>query len=172
MTKLRHYDHLDTSRFVTFSCYRRLTLLGQEAVRDLIVSHLKVFRKRTGIMILGYVIMPEHVHLVLYPPKGISLGVEIGKLKGSASRDLTKIVDEVPKRLLRDGTETKQVAIWHRRCYDHNCRTRETTIEKIEYCHNNPVKRGLISDPSGWRWSSYRWYNGFDDAILEVDGID
>lgn len=172
MTKLRHFDNLDTSRFVTFSCYRRIALFDRDDARDLFVSHLNRFRKHTGIKILGYVIMPEHIHLVLKPPKESSLGIEIGKLKGRSAGDLMKIVKEAPFRLLCDGTETKYRAFWQRRCYDHNCRTRETIIEKIEYCHNNPVKRGLTSDPSGWRWSSFCWYEGYDETILEIDGID
>lgn len=92
MTQLRHYDNLGTARFVTFSCYHRLALLGSRNARDLFVLHLNRFRKHTGIKIIGYVIMPEHVHLVLLPSKGTSLGREIGKLKGSAARDLLKIV--------------------------------------------------------------------------------
>ena len=172
MTRLRHYDHLDTTRFVTFSCYRRLTLLDTDIARDLFVSHLNIFRRRTGIKILGYVIMPEQVHLVLHPPHEMSLGKEIGKLKGLSSGDLSKIVPKTPKRLLRGGVETKYQAVWQRRCYDHNCRTPETTNEKIDYCHINPVKRGLTSDPSEWRWSSYRWYYGYDNVILELDSID
>jgi len=40
MTRLRHFDNLDTARFVTFSCYRRLALLGGGNARDLFVSHL------------------------------------------------------------------------------------------------------------------------------------
>ena len=172
MTKLRHYDDLETSRFVTFSCYQRLPLFGQKTTRDLFCSYLHQFREQTGIKILGYVIMPEHVHLVLHPPTGCSLGREIGKLKGRSANELLSTLKDTPLRLLCDGTQTESRAFWHRRCYDHNCRSRETTIEKIEYCHSNPVKRGLVSDPAEWIWSSYRWYNGYDDAILDIDDID
>ncbi len=60
----------------------------------------------------------------------------------------------------------------NRRGYDHNCRARDTVLEKINYCHNNPVKRGLVSEPGEWRWSSYNWYAGVTDGPIEMDGID
>ena len=58
---------------------------------------------------------------------------------------------------------------WQKRCYDHNCRTLETTLEKISYCHNNPVRRGLVAEPGDWRWSSYNCYQGVEDVPLTVD---
>lgn len=61
---------------------------------------------------------------------------------------------------------------WQRRRYDHNCRTAESVREKIRYCHNNPVQRGLVAEPSEWLWSSYNWYRGRRDVPLAIDGID
>gem|GEM_PF-6924353 len=55
------------------------------------------------------------------------------------------------------------------RCYDHNCRSSDKVTEKINYCHNNPVTRGLGSEPGQWRWSSYNWYMGQSDVPLEMD---
>lgn len=60
---------------------------------------------------------------------------------------------------------------WERRCYDHNCRSVETTKEKINYCHNNPVRRGLVTEPGEYVWSSYNWYQGKRDVPLEIDEV-
>jgi putative transposase len=62
--------------------------------------------------------------------------------------------------------------LWQRRCYDHNCRTPEVVRQKIEYCHRNPVRRGLVDHPSEWRWSSYNWYHGEGQILLNIDGIE
>ena len=48
----------------------------------------------------------------------------------------------------------------------------DVVVEKINYCHNNPVKVGLISEPGQWSWSSYNWYNGANEVPLEVDGVE
>jgi len=48
----------------------------------------------------------------------------------------------------------------------------ESTREKIEYCHANPVRKGLVKCPSEWRWSSYKWYEGHTDVPIEMDAIE
>ena len=121
----------------------------------------------------GYVIMPEHVHLVLHPPDNLKLGPMIGRVKSqSAGRIITEGLMKLPRacRLVRDGSERR--VFWQPRCYDHNCRTPERGIEKINYCHKNPVVRGFVGEPGQWRWSSYNWYMGETDVPLAMDEFD
>ncbi|MBD3297162.1 MAG: hypothetical protein GF341_00770, partial [candidate division Zixibacteria bacterium] len=157
MPRLRHYDNLGLARFVTFSCYHRYKLLRHPRVIRQFLSEMERMRNN-GIDILGYVIMPEHVHLVLLPPDGTRLGVEIGRLKSRSAREMSPILDQLygqrteKLRVRRDGEERR--VFWQRRCYDHNCRTTETAKEKIVYCHKNPVKRGLAGSPGDYPWSS------------------
>jgi putative transposase len=65
-----------------------------------------------------------------------------------------------------------RLVFWQIRCYDHNCRTPEIVREKIEYCHKNPVVRGLVSDPAEWSCSSYNWYAGCENVPLSMDEAD
>jgi putative transposase len=174
MTLLRHYDHLNTVRFVTFSCYRRLPLLTEET-NTIVVFHIDSMRRRTGAHLLGWVIMPEHVHLVLYPPDAVKLGFVIGRLKAFSSRDIfarwsAQGKSRLDLRVERNG-HVKNV-FWQRRCYDHNCRNWNTVLEKIRYCHNNPVRRGLVAEPRDRIWSSCRWYLGERDVPLLIDALD
>ncbi len=76
MTKLRHYDNLGTARFITFSCYRRYPVLRQDFALSVVVEQLAAIRKEHNIQLLGYVLMPEHIHLVLNPPDGVRLGID------------------------------------------------------------------------------------------------
>ncbi len=123
--------------------------------------------------LLGYVVMPEHVHLVIVPPEDVELGPLVGELKRITARDSQKLLksseSDLYARLLvpRDGKE--KTAVWQRRCFDHNCRTEESVWEKVNYCHNNPVKRGLVRQPAGWKWSSYSYYAASDNVLLEID---
>jgi len=103
----------------------------------------------------------------------LKLGPVIGKFKSkSAGKIISEKILDLPDdcRVFKNGRERS--AFWQPRCYDHNCRTRETVLEKIEYCHNNPVKRRLASEPGQWRWSSYNWYAGMSDVPLVMDEID
>lgn len=173
MTRLHHYDKLGTARFITFGCHHWHKLLTEEAAIQSFLSHLRQAREEYGFLILSYVVMPDHVHLVLFPKGHIALGRVIGEIKSKFAREILARwkAENHPflERLLvtRDGIT--RYAFWQRRCYDHNCRTRETVLDKIEYCHNNPVKQGLAAEPADWKWSSYGWYHGENESILEVD---
>jgi putative transposase len=172
MTQLRHYDHDGAARFITFSCYRRFRIFESVSAINILIEQLSTLRSEFGIQILGYVIMPEHVHLVLWPPAGVGLGMLIGQVKGRAGRRI--IIEwngQFPRALAVPGRADRQYQVFQRRCYDHNCRTAEIVKEKIEYCHKNPVMRGLVSSPGEWEWSSYRWYQGRRDVPLEVDEV-
>jgi putative transposase len=165
MTKLRHYDELGTARFVTFSCYRRRPILSLPGAYQALVSHLDTWRTEQQTKLLGYVFMPDHVHLVVLPPESLRLGPAIGQLKGRFARDLGRIVPGgiIPRR------PNGGAAVWERRFYDHNCRTPQDTLQKINYCHNNPVAGRLVGDPRDWPWSSYGWFHGAEDAVLSMD---
>ena len=170
MPRLRHYDSLNTARFVTFSCYRRHRYLADRLSRDMVLEEITALRDVHKIKVLGYVVMPEHIHLVLHPPDDLELGRIIGQFKARSARAILSHCRQSRGQILvrPDG----RPAVWHRRCYDHNCRTAEIVLEKIRYCHDNPVKRGLASRPEDWPWSSYRWYHGRRNDVLEIDGYE
>ena len=138
MPKLKHYDNLGTPRFVTLCCYHLRPSLRNEMAQALFIKHLDAARVKHGFQLLAYVVMPEHVHLVLLPPDGMKLGLVIREIKSKMAREYfaTSVIK----------TNGEHV-FWQKRCYDHNCRSEDTVREKIIYCHNNPVKRGLAPEP-------------------------
>ncbi|MCX6833774.1 MAG: transposase [candidate division Zixibacteria bacterium] len=172
MPKLRHYDHLGTARFVTFSCYQRQRLLSDNIARQSVLDELSRLRTDHEIRVLGYVVMPEHVHLVLFPPDDVKLGPLICALKARSAHTILGWMrsDQRPQRILLRPEGAP--AIWQRRCYDHNCRTPGIVVEKVKYCHDNPVKRGLVAHAEDWPWSSCRWYLGQREGVPEIDGIE
>jgi REP-associated tyrosine transposase len=176
MPRLRHYDNLETARFITFCCYHRYKLLVDDTIIRIVIDCLKATLEKYNIKIFGYVIMPEHLHLVLQPPSNIKLGIVIGYFKSiSAYKALAQMRENKDVRLskLKVKLEGKtRTVFWQRRCYDHNCRTLETTLEKINYCHKNPVVRELVNSMDEWKWSSYNWYMGKSDVPLFMDSID
>jgi len=97
-------------------------------------------RNRHSFKLLGYVFMPEHVHLVIYPLRDTRVGYLIGAIKSHMAKRYFTSADINSGNFLN--------VFWQKRCYDHNCRTVSTVKEKINYCHNNPVKRTRISEVS------------------------
>ena len=173
MTQLRHIDDIGTARFITFSCFHYYRLLTDEATITAFLSELEDARIKFDLSLPGYVVMPNHVHIVIYPKQEIELGPVIGMIKGQSGKRIISTWRKSRPRALdrlaavRNGR--RRYAFWQRWCYDHNCRTAEAVRQKIHYCHTNPVKAGLADDPAGWRWSSYNWYRGERDSIVRVD---
>lgn len=175
MTTLRYYDHDGRVRFITFSCHERLPILTNNVFREIVARSIDDARARYGFKLLAYVIMPEHVHVVIWPRTESKVGTVVGWMKQEAARGIAKLLREVRSPLL-DRLEVtrdrvKKLALWQRRCFDHNCRDAASMWEKVEYCHKNPVKRGLVRDPSRWLFSSFNWYQGVLNVPLRIDAV-
>ena len=156
-TGLKRYYGAGYLHYVTFSCYQRRAVLGTARRRDLLVEILEQVKRNYKFVVVGYVVMPEHVHLLLSEPERGNPSVVIQVLKQRFSR-----------RLLRDSRredpaqgclwKRERPDIWQRRFYDFVVWTERKRIEKLRYIHRNPVKRGLVQEPGQWKWSSYRFY--------------
>jgi putative transposase len=155
--------------FITCSCYQRRPLLSSPHHRDLFLETLEEVRLRYDFVVFGYVVMPEHVHLLLSEPKHSDLSVVMQVLK---QRVALKIL-----RLLRASTGPAQSQlwksplseghVWQKRFYDFNVFTERKRVEKLRYMHRNPVERGLVPESAQWQWSSYRHYaNGEPGPVL------
>ncbi|MGB5105721.1 MAG: transposase [Candidatus Zixiibacteriota bacterium] len=173
MTDLRHYDHDGRARFITVSTHRRLPLLTSRDVCNTVVEKLLTCCREDKVRLLAYCIMPEHIHFVGIPPIELKFGAFVGKIKMQASVDIHNLFLKSDNSSLqqltvcRNGEE--RFAFWMRRCFDYNCRTDEEVREKVNYCHNNPVKRKLVASAELWEWSSYRYHQMDRDYKVEFD---
>jgi putative transposase len=138
--------------FITFSCYRRLPLLASPSRRDLFLEVLEDVRRRYRWVVLGYVVMPEHVHLLVSEPQQRPLATAMQALKLGFTRRLV-----TTQR--RQGVDHGGLhRVWQDRYHDFNVFSAKKRIEKLRYLHRNPVKRGLVEAPELWSWSSFRAY--------------
>jgi len=154
---LRRHHQSGQSHFVTFSCYRRQPNFASAEVYDLFPECLERMRRRFETRVYGYVVMPEHVHLLLSDPETGSLADAIHYLKISFR-----------KRLSQDCGYDSKGSFWQKRYYDRNVRNwREFTV-KLRYLHRNPVKRGLVRNPADWKWSSFRHYAFRETGVVEL----
>src|SRR6266481_738704 len=108
--------------------------------------------------VIGYVVMPEHIHLLLSEPDEGDLSRVMQVLKQSVARRVLTAV----RRRQRPGQaslwEANPEHFWQRRFYDFNLWSDHKRIEKLRYMHRNPVRRGLVLEPEQWPWSSFRFY--------------
>jgi putative transposase len=164
---LKRFYGSDDLHFITFSCYRRLKLLNTAARRELFMRSLELIRKKYRFIILGFVVMPEHVHLLLTEPEVSDLSVAIKALKQSVARKVMS--GRRKKSTLRLFSDEMPKAFWQPRFYDFNVYTEKKRIEKLRYVHRNPVTRDLVDKPEDWRWSSFRQYAFNEAGPVEVN---
>jgi putative transposase len=169
----RYYGRGDL-HFVTFSCYRRRPFLGTRRARDRFVKILDQVRARHGFRLIGYVVMPEHVHLLLSePPKGSpSKVLQVLKQKVSAALR-KKRRPSSPGQLALRFPETQRDGnhFWQRRFYDFNVWSEKKLKEKLHYMHGNPAERKLVSHPRDWPWSSFSFYAKGEAGLIRIDPV-
>ena len=152
--KPERYQQQRSLHFITFSCYRRMQLLDRPAARDVFERELERVRRWYGFYVTGYVVMPEHVHLLISEPERSQLSVVIQMLK------------QITSRKLKPAASTR---FWQVRYYDFPVWTEKKRIEKLRYIHRNPVRRGLVERPEDWRWSSFRQWTGDEEGSVEIE---
>ena len=151
---LKRYQECGALHFLTFSCYKREPLLNNVWSYNRFECELEAIRKRYRFAVIGYVLMPEHVHLLVSEPASTKLSVAIQVLKQVTSR-----------KLKATGAEK----FWQPRYYDFNVWSAKKHIEKLRYMHRNPVKRGLVARPEEWKWSSFRHYAFREMGAVEIE---
>jgi putative transposase len=151
--RLKRYQNEGHYHFITFSCHQRLPYLNSDHARIVFEETLEGVRKKHDLSVFGYVLMPEHVHLLISEPKLQPLATTMRVLKGETS-----------KRLKGDREQ-----FWQRRYYDFNVITHKKYVEKLRYMHRNPVQRGLIAKAEDWQWSSFRHYLTGHQSRIEIE---
>jgi putative transposase len=148
---LVRYQQCGSFHFVTFGCYHRFEHLGTADARNLFERSLEVMRIRYAFVVAGYVVMPDHIHLLVSEPKKALLCKAIQALKLSVS------------------VQSRRRPFWQARYYDFNVHNEAKRVEKLRYMHRNPVKRGLVRKPEDWPWSSFRHYASGLEGTVEFE---
>jgi putative transposase len=159
--KPRRYTGQGDLHFITFSCYQRRPLLGSVRARNLFLKILGEVRVRHKFELIGYVVMPEHVHLIISEPKLLTPSQAMQIVKQRVSRRMRGKV----------RSTLNQRRFWQRRFYDFNIYSEAKLKEKLDYMHGNPVKRKLVRRPQDWAWSSFSFYELGEAGLIAVDVI-
>ena len=155
--------------FITASCYRREPLLGAALRRDLFVKVLEQVRQKYQFVVVGYVVMPEHFHLLISEPERANPSVVIQALKLGVTRRILASRKRRERKQPSLGQDSSSHRIWQARFYDFNVWSGRKRVEKLRYIHRNPVRRGLVESPEHWRWSSFRAYAYEENGVVRVN---
>jgi len=124
-------------------------------------------RERHNFLLVGYVVMPDHVHLLISEPEKSNPSIVVKALKHRVSTEMIEI---------RRQESSCQAGIlphfWLPRLHDFNVYTNEKKKEKLQYMHENPVTRGLVKFPGDWIWNSFLFYASGQPGIVPIDLVD
>ncbi len=150
---LKRFQESGQSHFVAFCRYHRRPLFTTNTRKRTFENALERIRGSFDLCVYGYVVMPEHVHLLTGEPLRRTLADAIKSLKQGVSR-----------RLIGEAEH-----FWQKRYYDLNIRNHRQFAEKLRYIHRNPVKRGLCERPEDWEWSSFPHYATGIEGRVEIE---
>ncbi len=175
----KRYDIPGDAHFITFSCYQRLPLLSKDRSREWMIDAIQRAQEKKMFDLWAYVIMPEHVHLVLFPINDSKISSILKTIKQSVSRCAIVWMKKHAPDYLSTLEVTKpngEIAyhFWQRGGgYDRNLRSVRDIHEKVRYVHDNPVQRGLCEQPVDWYWSSAKsWVEGTNKPLeLQRDSL-
>jgi len=136
------------------------------------VKILEEVRQRYAFRLIGFVVMPEHVHLLLSEPAKKNPSKILQVLKQKVARALLKKRRQVTSAQLSlpfEGNAREEAHFWQRRFYDFNVWSENKLREKLQYMHANPVQRKLVQHPRDWPWSSWAHYAGKGESRIRID---
>jgi putative transposase len=151
---LKRFHESHQLHFLTFSCYRRRPNFESIPSRTTFESALERVRQQHGLCIYGYVVMPEHVHLLVNEPE-----------RGTLAQAMQSLKQGIARRLALRAADS----FWQARYYDFNLWSERKFTEKLRYIHRNPVKRELVTRPEDWPWSSFRHYLNGEAGAVEIE---
>ena len=173
----KRYDIDGDAHHLTFSCFQRRPLLSRDRSRDWMLKALLLGRERRQYDLWAYVIMPEHVHVILWPLPAVKISSILTTIKQSVSKRALSWLEENSPAYLKQLEDEQPNGT---RCYrfgqrgggyDRNLRSISDIYEKIDYIHANPVRRGLTTMPLDWAWSSCRAWETGEDVPIAIDRI-
>jgi putative transposase len=173
----RNYNEPGHAHELTFSCYQGFKFLKAERTCEWLAEAIEDARVELNFDLWAYVFMPEHAHLIVRPREG---GYDIADIRKSikapvGSKAIKYLLVEAPEwiqRITRKRGKKTERQFWQSGGgFDRNVIKPGTLMNMIDYIHMNPVRRGLVTKPEEWKWSSATWYLGGGEVPIRVDLI-
>ena len=158
--------------FFTCTIVNWIPVFTNRDIVQIVLDSLNHLQIQKHMKLYGYVIMENHLHLIV---SGNNLALEIGRFKSFTAR---KIIDYLEENKINATLKQLQFyklkhkkdrtyQFWQEGSHPELIQGEKMMIQKLEYMHYNPVKRGYVDDPIHWRYSSARNY-AEEEGLLEV----
>jgi len=168
--RLQRIDDALYVHFVTFSCYHRRRLLDHDQSKRIVLGVLTEELQKFAARCVGFVLMPDHVHALIWFSRTGQLSRFLQQWKGRSSTRIKKLLREELTHYAM--TISASDPIWQTRFHAFEIESRSKLEEKLEYMHLNPVRARLVERAADWRWSSARWYLEKQTVGVPIQWVD
>jgi len=167
-------DHL---YFLTWTIVGKIKIFVNQKYCDIIIKNFEFYRRNKNLKIFYYVIMDHHIHMIVSHPKDIETVIQnikgftakeiIGSMKSGREKEILETLKLLKKKFKIKST----YQLWQEGSYPKIISSLQMLHQKIMYIHQNPVKRGFVSEPEDWCYSSARNFAGKSNPF-EVDELE
>ena len=171
-------ESLTSVYFCTCTIVEWLCVFKEEKYFQVIIESLKYCTKNKGLILFGYVIMPNHLHLMSSHDDGTTLSDIMRDFKHFTSTKIAELLESDNNRLFlyilrkagKKRSPDQTIKIWQDEYNPVAVTSMKWFRQKMEYMHQNPVRKGFVGKPEDWKYSSARNWLLNDDNIIQVDG--
>lgn len=163
--------------FLTFRVLEWINIFTEPVYSSIIINCLKYSQKHKGLLIHGYVIMTNYIHLIISSKKCNLISI-VKEFKSYSTSEIKNLLYSDNRRyilrLIKNSfykRKNQAFQLWNSSNWPILIESDKFFIQKLEYIHNNPVKKQYVDEPEYWLYSSARNYLLNDDTILKVDKL-
>jgi len=159
--------------YITATFTRWLPLLRRHEIRAIVCAEIATAIAGCGGSVTAFVLMPGHLHLLVYLPREGVLHRFCMLWRGRSARRITALLEEhgehaVLAVMAEHATKGRRYAVWKEQVRTLPITGRTKLNAMVNYIHANPVRKHLANNPADWPFSSYRFYERGDNAMLEI----
>ncbi|MBK7172343.1 MAG: transposase [Bacteroidales bacterium] len=169
----------DEAYFVTFTIVDWIKVLADDSYKLLIIDAIKFYQTNKGLVVYGYCIMPNHVHMIIQAVGKFSISEILRDLKKFTARAIVNKLEQdkpegymdVLSQFSEAGKPLKRITnykVWQDGNMAKLLYSNKFLMEKLSYIHNNPVEYGLCSTPWEYKFSSASNYAD-KDSLIKVE---
>lgn len=180
MSSHKIYDDISLY-FITSTIVKWYPVFTESSYFKIIIDSLEYCRKEKGLKIHAYVIMLNHIHLIVSVDAKTSKNLSdvFRDFKRFTSNEITELVKEegkpgaldIFKKAASQAERDNDYKVWQDGFHPKGIYDEEFGLQKLEYIHKNPVKKGYVLKPEHWFYSSASFYRGINNSPLQIDGL-
>ena len=163
--------------FTTHTIVDWLPVFKERKYFEIVTSSLNHCQEKKGLAIFGYVIMLTHFHLVAQTEDGVKFHEVMRDMKRFTSKEISRQLESDGQKLFlhvfKKSAEREKgkrlYKIWQDEYHPQIIYSDKVCYQKIDYMHNNPLRKGFVEKPEDWLFSSARNYANDDHSILKVE---